>query len=122
MRATTAGLNQLKQIDENLYDKLQKSSFFIEFFKSLFIIQYVDEPNATQVEKIALFILKHFSLVQMNGACVICRCQEECEGIKSNTCNHMYCKKCYHKWSNINMTCPECRASPFIPYQLGSSY
>lgn len=48
------------------------------------------------------------SIVDLN--CNICYEIKMPSNFKRLRCNHKLCKSCYEKWSNINISCPYCRA------------
>jgi len=121
-----AGMKRLKETDEHLYLEIQKNSLFIDFFKSLYLLQSIHlcDFDKISVENIANFILKRFNLTEMTSTCAIC--QHECvlggeTGIKSNTCAHVFHVECYKHWLSYNVTCPLCRSNAF-KHPVLSSY
>jgi len=108
------GLTKLKQVDKDLYERLHEDRLFVDFFKGLYILLNMSE--LLDVEKIALFILDHFNSAQTNEKCMQCViCLNTIVNpIKSVSCTHIYCNKCYMEWlRSYSTTCPTCRTNPF---------
>lgn len=44
------------------------------------------------------------------SSCNVCYTELKIENTVSTNCNHLFCRKCFFRWIEMNATCPVCRA------------